>query len=163
MKNSRMKRIAIQLAVNLIVIIAILLIANLSILIYPKEGTHTRDTKVNFEWVGLSDVKIDDNPSFVSPVIVRKNNPIAELKPGMYYWKSGFSKTHSFVVDSEVTVSVTEGTIANETKYRIENKGNTRILLRLIGMITGQTILEPNAVAYQDNVSEIEKIEVQEK
>lgn len=161
--KEKMKRIAMQLSVNIAVIAIILLVANISILVYPKEGMHTGTTKVNFEWVGLSDVKVDDNPSFVSPVVVQKNNPIAELKPGVYYWKSGLSRVHSFVIDSEVTVSVTEGAIENETKYRIENKGNTRILLRLIGMITGQTILEPDAVMYQDNISEIEKIEVQEK
>jgi hypothetical protein len=84
---------------------------------------------------------------------------VAELKPGVYYWKAGFGRTHQFTIDSEVSISVKPALMNNDTTYKIENQGNTKILLRVMGLITGNIILEPEAVTYQENVSGIEKIE----
>jgi hypothetical protein len=47
--------------------------------------------------------------------------------------------------------------IGNETAYRIENQGNTKLLVDVIGLITGRVVLEPDAVAYE-NSSGIQKI-----
>lgn len=147
---------------NIAVIFLILLIANMNFLVFPNDKMNTRNNIVRFEWIGLSNVKVDDNPQFTSPIEITKSNPVAELKPGEYYWKAGLSGVRSFVIDSEVGISVSPESEGNKTSYRIENKGNTRILLNVIGLITGRVILEPNAITYQENVSEIEKIEASE-
>jgi hypothetical protein len=167
MKTNRKKegrnQLALQVAFSIVALIAIVLIANTNILINPISGMQTKTNKVSLEWFGLSDALVDDNPEFSSPIIVQKNNPTIELAPGVYYWKAGFSVPREFVIKSEVTVSVQPALLNNEEAYRIENKGNTKILLKVLGMITGNIILEPEAIAYQKNVSDIEKIEVSEK
>lgn len=155
-----MKRTAIYMLLNIVIIALIFLILNINLLIYPKENMHTRSNKIRFEWIGLSNVKLDDNPEFSSPIEISKKNPVIELKPGKYYWKAGLSKTQSFVIDSEVSVAVNPAVVENETSYRIENQGNTRVLLNIIRKImglTGRVVLEPNAVTYE-NASGIEKI-----
>jgi len=144
---------------NMAIISLLFVILNSSLLIYPKENAHTRNSRMELEWIGMNNAKLDENPQFTSPVAIEKNSPVIELKPGTYYWKSGFGRTHKFTIDSEVSISVTSSSIENETAYRIENQGNTRVLLDIIGLITGRVILEPDAVAYQKNVSEIKKIE----
>lgn len=154
-----MKRIAVQIFWNVLAIALIFLILNINFLISPKDGMHTRANKIEFEWIGMSNAKVDDNPQFTSAIEIEKNNPVVELKPGIYYWKAGLSKTRTFVVESEVALEVKPALIGNETTYRIENKGNTRILLNIIGMITGRAVLEPKAVTYQENVSDIKEIE----
>jgi hypothetical protein len=160
-KNIQKQRVLDTLrlvALNVAVISLLLIILNSSLLVYPKENLHTRNSKIAFEWIGINNAKLDDNPYFTSPVAIEKNNPVIELNPGIYYWKSGFGRTHKFTIESEVSISVTSSSIENETAYRIENQGNTRVLLDLIGLITGRVILEPNAVTYEKNVSDIEKI-----
>lgn len=160
--NFKEKRIVTQILWNIIAVAVIFLIINLNFPISPQNKMHTRSNKVTFEWIGLSNAKIDDNPEFISPIEINKNNPVVELKPGMYYWKAGLSRVHGFVIDSEVGIAVTPSKIGNETAYRIENKGNTRILLNIIGMITGRAVLEPDAVTYEKNVSNIKEIEAEE-
>jgi len=163
MKLSRIKgkrrQLALQLAFSIIVFIAFILLVNTNILISPKSGMHTKDKKIIFEWFGLSNALVDDSPEFTSPVLISKINPVAELKPGTYYWKAGFGRTHQFTIDSEVSISVKPALMNNDTTYKIQNQGNTKILLRVMGLITGNIILEPEAVTYQENVSGIEKIE----
>jgi len=163
MKLTRIKgkrrQLALQLAFSIIVFIAIILLVNTSILISPKSGMHTKNTTISFEWVGLNDALVDENPGFTSPVLISKNNPVAELKPGIYYWKSGFGRAHQFTIDSEVSISVNPALMNNDTTYKIENQGNTKILVKIVGLITGNIILEPEAITYQENVSGIEKIE----
>jgi len=151
---------AVRLILLNMAVISLLFIAlNLSLLIYPEENARTRDSRIAFEWIGMNNAKLDENPQFTSPVEIEKNNPTIELKPGVYYWKSGLGRTHKFTVESEVSISVTSSSIENETAYKIENQGNTRVLLDIIGLITGHAIkLEPNAVAYENDTSKIEKI-----
>lgn len=154
-----MKRITTQVLWNIIAVALIFLFLNVNFPISPQNNMHTRNTNIEFEWVGLGNAKLDDNPQFTSPIEIEKNNLVIELMPGIYYWKTGLSKTHSFIIDSEVALDVTPALIGNETAYKIENKGNTRILLNVIGMITGKAVLEPDAVTYQENVSDIKEIE----
>lgn len=156
--NFKEKRIAAQILLNILVMAMIFLIINLNLPLYPEENMHTRNNKITFEWIGLGNAMIDDNPEFTSPITISKNNPVVELKPGTYHWKVGFSKVHGFVIDSEVGIAVTPSKIGNETTYRIENKGNARILLNIIGMITGRVVLEPDAVTYEKNISDIKEI-----
>jgi len=163
MKLSRIKgerkQLALQLAFSIIVFIAIILLVNTSILISPRSGIHTKNTTISFGWFGLNDALVDDNPGFTSPLLISKNNPVAELKPGVYYWKAGFSGLNQLVIESEVGVAVNPALLNNETAYKIENQGNTKILVKIMGLITGNIILEPDAVAYQENTSGIQKIE----
>ncbi len=163
MKLSKIKgkrrQLALQLAFSIIVFIAFILLVNTNILISPKSGMHTKNTTISFEWFGLSNALVDDNPEFTSPILISKSNPVAELKPCTYYWKAGFGRTHQFTIDSEVSISVKPALMNNDTTYKIQNQGNTKILLRVMGLITGNIILEPEAVTYQENVSGIEKIE----
>jgi len=163
MKLSRIKvekrQLALQLAFSIIIFIAFILLVNTNILISPKQWMQTKNTTIRFEWFGLSNALVDNNPGFTSPVLISKINPVAELKPGVYYWKAGFSGVNQFVIESEVGVAVKPALLNNETAYKIENQGNTKILLRVMGLITGNIILEPEAVTYQENVSGIEKIE----
>ncbi len=144
---------------NMAIISLLFIVLNSSLLIYPEENAHTRDSRIAFEWIGMNNAKLDENPQFTSPVEIEKNNPSIELKPATYYWKSGLGRTHQFTIESEVSISVTPSKIENETAYKIENQGNTRVLFDIIGLITGHAIkLEPNAVAYENDTSKIEKI-----
>ncbi len=150
-----------QIICNLAAIALLIVLLNFSILVYPKQGMQTRNTTIKFAWFGLASYALaDDNTEFTSPVFVERKNPVAELKPGTYYWKAGLGKTRSFVIESEVSVSVTPALLENETTYRVENQGNTRIMLNIIRNImgiTGRVVLEPNAVTYE-NASGAEKI-----
>ncbi len=151
------------MAFSIVALIAIILVANTNILFNPISGMQTKENKVSFEWFGLSDALVDNNPEFTSPITMNKHNSTIELEPGIYYWKAGFSAPREFIIQSEVAISVKPALLNNEKAYRIENKGNTKILLKVLGMITGNIILEPEAITYQKNVSGIEKIEASEK
>ena len=167
MKLSRIKgkrrQLALQLAFSIIVFIAFILLVNTNILISPRSGMHTKNTTISFEWFGLSNALVDDSPEFTSPIMISKINPVAELKPSTYYWKAGFGRTHQFTIDSEVSISVKPALMNNDTTYKIENQGNTKILLKIMGLITGNIILEPDTVTYQENASDIERIEVSQE
>ena len=157
-KTKAMKK---QITLNILAIALFVILLNFSIMLSPEKNMETRDNLLNFRWIGFSSYAlVDDNPDFVSPIKVEKASPV-ELAPGKYYWCVPFFnsclKKDSFEIISEVGLSVTTGKIENETVYRIENKGNTRVLLGWVGLITGQAILEPDAVAYE-NASKIEKI-----
>jgi hypothetical protein len=141
-----------QIVINIVAIALFVLLLNLSILVYPQDGMQTRNTMLNFRWIGFSSYAIiDDNPSFTSPIRIEKNQPI-ELSPGTYYWcvpflKGCLQKT-SFEVESEVSVTgkkITEG--GGNAAYQINNTGNiaTKIeTINLLGrLITGLFILEP--------------------
>lgn len=154
-----------QIIYNLLAIALLIVLLNFNILLYPEKGMQTRNTTIKFAWLGLTSyAKIDENPQFTSPLVIERENPVAELKPGTYYWKAGLSRIHSFIIESEVALEVKPALIENETAYRIENQGNTRILLNIIRNIMGLTgravavlELEPNASTYE-NASGIEKI-----
>src|SRR3989338_2277002 len=91
---------AVRLILLNMAVISLLFIAlNLSLLIYPEENARTRDSRIAFEWIGMNNAKLDENPQFTSPVEIEKNNPTIELKPGVYYWKSGLGRTHKFTVE----------------------------------------------------------------
>ena len=163
MKNkARGRGIRKVLIANVLVITLIFLIANSSLLLSPLNDAHTNSNFVRFEWLGASSALVDGNPEFTSPVEITKQNNEVELKPGTYYWKAGLSEVRSFTIDSEVSVAVIPATLDNESSYRIVNQGNTKILLNMVGLITGRIILEPDAAAYQKNVSGIDKIIVEE-
>lgn len=158
--KNRMKRTAIHILLNIATIAIIFLILNVNFQISPQDNMHTRSNRIKFEWFGLSNVKLDGNPEFSSPIEISQNSPVIELKPGNYYWKAGLSKTRSFVIDSEVSVAVNPAVLENETYYKIENQGNTKLLLDIIRNImglTGRVVLEPKAVTYE-NASGIQEI-----
>jgi len=152
-----MRIISIILILNITVIALFFLIFNVNFLITPQNKIHTTN-KIEFKWIGFGNAIIDENPDFTSPLEIQKGKS-AELKPGTYYWKAGLlSEKRVIVVDSEVAVAVTPSTLENETAYRIHNQGNTRILLSIIGRVTGYAVLEPDALTYEKNASQIEKI-----
>lgn len=154
----KMKRTVTQISLNIAVIASIFLFLNINFLVSPQDNMHTTNNAIKFEWIGMSNVKLDENPQFTSPIEIGKSNPAVELKPGTYYWKASLSRTRTFVIESEVALDVKPALVGNETAYRIENQGNTKILLNIIGLITGRVVLEPSAVTYEKNVSDIEKI-----
>ena len=149
-------------AANIFVIAFILALAQLNLLEYPSAGMKTRSTEINFAWIGMSPVQIDENSDFTSPQIVTMQHPVVHLEPGTYYWKSGLSQVRSFVIDSEVAVAVTPSVIGNTNASRIENQGNTRIFLGILNAMTGKIVLEPQAVTYEQNVSSSDKIVAEE-
>jgi hypothetical protein len=165
MKNQTGKMLKKQVLLNLAVVIIIILLVNLGIQLKPA-NMHTTNTSVKFEWTGLTSYAlVDENPEFTSPVKVQKSAEL-QLKPGTYYWCVPFMgkciSKQKFAIDSEVALDVKPALIGNETAYRIENKGNTRILLNIIGIFTGKAVLEPNAVTYEKNASGIQNITASE-
>ncbi|MFH0831360.1 MAG: hypothetical protein V1886_00625 [archaeon] len=160
--NSNQKILKTQIVLNIAAIIMFVVILNFSILLSPSQGMQTRGSSVSFSWLGFaSSALVDDNPDFTSPIIAEKNRQI-ELKPGTYYWCVQFMgkclDKQEFAINSDVVIDVKTAVIDNETAYRIENKGNTRVMLNIIGMLTGKAILEPDAVIYEKNSSDITKI-----
>ena len=66
---------AVRLILLNMAVISLLFIAlNLSLLIYPEENARTRDSRIAFEWIGMNNAKLDENPQFTSPVEIA--NPV---------------------------------------------------------------------------------------
>ncbi len=138
-----------QVLWNLIAIILIILIVNLSIQLKPS-NIHTTNTTIKLAWTGFAPYAlIDENPQFTSPAKVEKSAEI-ELKPGTYYWCVPFlSKClgkQELVIDSEVAITAEKILQGKNATYKVENEGNVPLSVTiknfLTNMITGFTMIE---------------------
>jgi hypothetical protein len=153
-KDKIKSRVKKQVFFNILLIALLLFVLNSSILIYPFEGMQTRNTTIDFKWLGfVSYALVDDNPDFTSPLIVEKGKVI-ELKPSKYYWCVPFFKNclrkASFEIQSEVSLVGRKIKAEEENAtYMIENTGNVAAKVEIKNLLnkllTGLFILEPHA------------------
>jgi len=144
-QNKKRKKLKLIWITSIIILIATLFTI-FSILLYPFQNMHTASRIIEFKFTGLAtNVLIDDNPDFTSPIV--KTKPfILDLEPGTYYWKTNFlSPVRIFTIDSEVTINLLKK--ENQT-YTIQNKGNTIIDLIVRNIrdwaMTGKAIVGVN-------------------
>lgn len=125
----------------LLVLAAFLIVAALvKVPMNPKYDEVRTDRKVEFKVFGLAEnLKVDDNPEFVSPI--EKGRPFfLDLDPGTYYWKADNSfLIGKFTIQSEVGINLEK----LEEKYRVHNVGNTDLDLEIgkNGILTGAAVL----------------------